>query len=486
MRKTNKRNYFIISSIILFLSILSLFSCKVKDSIDEMNKLRDIEKTEDYGALSDFLKSLPKTQQEKAQTPYNEINTFLKGRNEILSSNYKDGFETLARFLFTYPSSYYESEASYLLGQALIYMIENDPLYVEEFYTKLISEGITEGEENAEVNSTNQSNDLKNIYSQMGIIEKNGNYSFNGYIFDRIIQDSESLFPLKDFAYYFSIRHRFKNINLQNDKESFITNVNYLKRFSDRYRTSVLQESILNNKSYFPESLPFELSVREKSDYDKTVQTVKERIEKIKPAFEEDYYIIGNGIIIRDRIPAIDGRENELFKLYNYDYVKVINKTNVYNSSNREREDWALVRYDTYYGPIIGWSYLRYMTNDFKNIEEVFESYKSAMNNYKNYDYIKSADYFAYVLSQAETNYFTDKSVYFLWKVNNKIGELVSSKHNPYYDYVLNYPNYFYYNTNNYILQSSTLLYNYLIKYFPRSPYRFVISGDSEAEYNID
>ena len=230
----------------------------------------------------------------------------------------------------------------------------------------------------------------------------------------------------------------------------------------------------------------FELSQREKTDYDNTVKTVRERIEKIKPAFEEDYYIIGNGIIIRDRIPAIEGRENELFKLNNYDFVKVLNKTNVYNARDREREDWALVRYDTYYGPIIGWSYLRYMTNNFNNIEEVFESYKSAMNNYKNYDYLKSADYFSYVLSQAETNYFTDKSVYFLWKVNNKIGELVSSKNNPYYDYVLNYPKYFYYNTNNSTLHSSTLLYNYLIKIMPSNPYRFVISGDSEAEYSVD
>ena len=485
MRK--KINYLIvILFIILSLISIHLISCKVKDSIEEMQKLRTIEKTEDYGALSDFLRALPKNQQENAQTPYNEINTFLKGRNEILSSNYKDGFETLARFLFTYPSSYYESEASYLLGQALIFMIENNPLYVEEFYKKLITEGIVEGEENSEVNATNQSNALKNIYNQMGIIERNGVYSFNGYVFDRIVQDSESVFPLKDFAYYFSIRHRFKNINSKEDKESFITNVNYLRRFSDRYRTSVLQENILNNKSYFPESLPFELNSREKADYDNTIKTVRERIEKIKPAFEEDYYIIGNGIIIRDRIPAIEGRENELFKLYNYDFVKVLNKTNVYNARDREREDWALVRYDTYYGPIIGWSYLRYMTNDFNNIEEVFESYKSAMNNYKNYDYLKSADYFSYVLSQSETNYFTDKSVYFLWRVNNKIGELVSSKNNPYYDYVLNYPKYFYYNTNNSTLHSSTLLYNYLIKIMPSNPYRFTISGDSEAEYSVD
>ena len=123
MRK--KINYLIvILFIILSLISIHLISCKVKDSIDEMQKLRTIEKTEDYGALSDFLRALPKNQQENAQTPYNEINTFLKGRNEILSSNYKDGFETLARFLFTYPSSYYESEASYLLGQALIFMIE--------------------------------------------------------------------------------------------------------------------------------------------------------------------------------------------------------------------------------------------------------------------------------------------------------------------------------------------------------------------------
>ena len=88
--------------IIISFVIMFVLSCRVKDSIDEIQKLRTIEKTEDYGALSDFLKSLPKNQQENAQTPYNEINTFLKGRNEILASNYKEGFETLARFLFTY------------------------------------------------------------------------------------------------------------------------------------------------------------------------------------------------------------------------------------------------------------------------------------------------------------------------------------------------------------------------------------------------
>lgn len=487
--KSYKRNYLKKAAILFFISVI-LISCKVKDSIDEFQKLKTIENTEDYGPLGEFLKSLPKTQEEGAQTPYNEINTFIKGRNQILASNYKEGFETLARFLFTYPSSYYESEASYLLGQALIYMIENNPLYVEEFYKKLISEGIVEGEENKEADLNNESvesNALRNIYGQMGIVLRDGNYSFNGYVFDRIIQDGESAFPLKDFAYYFSVRHRFKNIISKDDKESFITNVNYLKRLSDRYRTSVLQESVLNNKSYFPEILPFELTASEKSDYNKTVQTVRERIAKIKPAFEEDYYVIGSGVIIRDRIPAVEeGRVNELFKLYNYDFVKVLNKTNVYNSRERQNEDWALVKYETYYGPIIGWSYLRYMTNNFRNIEEVFESYKSAMNNYKNYDYIKSADYFSYVLSRPETNYFTDKSVYFLWKVNNKIGELVSSKNNPYYDYVLNYPKYFYYNTNTSTLQSSTLLYNYLIKILPTNPYRFVISGDSEAEYGVD
>ena len=473
--------------LLILMAACILISCKVTKSIDEYQKLKTIEKTEDYGPLGDFLKTLPKTEGENAQSPYNELTAFIKGRNQILSSNYKEGFETLARFLFTYPSSYYESEASYLLGQALIYMVENEPLYIEEFYTQLLSEGIVEGEENNDDNVTNLTASLNNIYSQLGIVVKDGKYSFNGYTFDRILQDEESAFPLKDFAYYFSIRHRFSNIENENDKAKFITNITYLKRFSERYRTSVLQESILNNKSYFPDVLPFDLTANEKKNYNDTVEAVKNRIEGIRAAYEEEYYVIGNGIIIRDRIPAVtSGTEKELYKLYNYDFVTVLNKTNVYNAKEREREDWALVRYDTYYGPIVGWSYLRYMTNNIQNIEDIFENYKSAMNSYKNYDYLKSSDFFSYILNSPETNYFTDKSVYFLWKVNNKIGELVSSKNNPYYEYVLDYPKYFYYNTNNNVLQSSTLLYNYLIKILPTNPYRFVISGDSEAEYSVD
>ena len=473
--------------LVVLMCIVFLQSCKVANSIDEYQKLKTIEETEDYGPLGDFLKTLPKTEEENAQSPYNELTAFITGRNQILSSNYKEGFETLARFVFTYPSSYYESEASYLLGQALIYMVENDPLYIENFYTNLLSEGIVEGEENNDDSVTDLGTSLKNIYSQLGIIVKDGKYSFNGYTFDRILQDEESAFPLKDFAYYFSIRHRFSSIEKEEDKGKFITNINYLKRFSDRYRTSVLQESLLNNKSYFPDVLPFDLTANEKKNYNDTVETVKKRISAIKAVFEEEYYVIGNGVIIRDRIPAITpGKEKELYRLYNYDFVTVLNKTNVYNAKEREREDWALVRYDTYYGPIVGWSYLRYMTNNIQNMEDVFDNYKSAMNSYKNYDYLKASDFFSYILNNPQTNYFTDKSVYFLWKVNNKIGELVSSKNNPYYKYVLDYPKYFYYNTNNNVLQSSTLLYNYLIKILPTNPYRFVISGDSEAEYSVD
>ena len=233
--------------------------------------------------------------------------------------------------------------------------------------------------------------------------------------------------------------------------------------------------------------LPFELTGNEKTEYDKTMKTIKDRIEAIKPVLNEDYYIRGNGIIIRDRIPAISiGKETELYVMQNYDFVTVLNKTNVYNNKERENEDWSLVRYDTYYGPIIGWSYSRYMTNDIEPVKDVFEHYKSAMNYYKNYDYLKSANYFSYILNQKTTNYFTDKSVYFLWKVNNKIGEIVSSKDSLYYDYVLEYPKYFYYNTNTSVLQSSTLLYYYLVKIMPTNPYRFVISGDSEAEYSVD
>ena len=216
----------LLNTIISVLFIILLQSCKVANSLNEYQKLKTIEKTEDYGSLSDFLKNLPKSEEENAQSPYNELTAFITGRNQILSSNYKEGFETLARFLFTYPSSYYESEASYLLGQALIYMVENDPNYIEQFYKQLLSEGIVEGEENNDDAVTNVNTSLTNIYRQLGIVVKDGKYYFNGYTFDRILQDEESAFPLKDFAYYFSIRHRFSNIETANDKYKFIILIN--------------------------------------------------------------------------------------------------------------------------------------------------------------------------------------------------------------------------------------------------------------------
>ena len=92
-------------SIIILISAVFICSCKAADSINEYKKLKDIENTEDYGPLGNFLKTLPQTEEENTQSPYNELTTFITGRNQILSSNYKEGFETLARFLFTYPSS---------------------------------------------------------------------------------------------------------------------------------------------------------------------------------------------------------------------------------------------------------------------------------------------------------------------------------------------------------------------------------------------
>lgn len=468
----------------LILSLLFLVSCNVKESIGDYYKIKTIENTQDYGNLGEFLRTLPKTEDENNQSSYNEFSTFIKGRNQILSSNYKEGFETLARFLFTYPSSYYESEASYLLGQSLIYLVENDPSYITAFYTKLISENIGEGNTRSD---SGKIEDLRNIYKQLGIRIQDNKYSFNGAIFDRILEDEESSFPLKDFVYFFSIRHRFSAITSENDKSKFITNLTYLERFSDRYRTSILQESILNNKSYFPDRLPFQLNDRDRKMYTDIMKTVRERINDMRPNMEESYYVTGNGVIIRDRIPALSTvREKELYKLYNYDFVTVLKKTNVYNRKERENEDWALVRYDTYYGPIVGWSYIRYMTNDFRGIGDTYEVYKTAMNSYNNYDFLKAAENFSFVLNNRDINYFTDKSVYFLWKVNNKIGELVSSKNSAYYQYVLDFPKYFYYNTNSSSLKSSTLLYNYLIKILPNNPYRFVISSDSDTEYGID
>lgn len=477
----------ILKKIIIFLLLIfpvTVSSCK------ERIRVEGVESKEDYNNLSLFLSSLPKTQMPSVQSPYNEITTFLKGREEVLSEKYREGFETLARFLYTYPSSYYESEATYLLGQSVMYMLVTDPEYISEFYNKLNKEGIVEGEtiaENIDESDTQTEKfSINEIYDKLGIKKNDGVYYFNGAPFSRIVRDSGSTFHLKDFAYYFSIKNKFISINKEEDKNSFMTNVGLLEQFSDRYRTSVLQESILDDKRYFPDYLPFQLTSVERKEYRDVLDTVRERISYIKPDIDESAYVIGNGVIIRDRIPSITtGTEKELHRLYNYDFVTVLKKTNVYNKKSKQDEDWVLVRYNTYYGPIVGWSYAQYITND-ASLKDIFNNYKMAMIAYNNYDYLKASDFFSYILSYSNTNYFTDKSAYFLWKVNNKIGELVSSKGSPYYKYVKDYPKYFYYNTNSSVLQSSTLLYNYLIKIMPNSPYRFVISDDSDMEYGVE
>ena len=463
--------------------IMTLLSCSnKKDKV--ANVIIDTGK--EGNNLKKFLKTLPKKEADDSQTPYAEISMFLKGRDEVIKKDYAQGFETLARFLYTFPSSFHKSEASYLLGKTVIYMLESNPLYIKEFYQILNEETTTNSNTDNFEDSQPEKFSIDNVYKQLGIVEKDGNLSFNGEPFKRILRDEDSRFLLNDFAYYYSIRHRFSDIKIESDEERFGTNVMLLEALSDRYRTSVLQSILYSNKSYFPDSLPFKLNRTELAEYNSVKKNVLKRIKDIEPEYEKQAYVIGNGIIIRDRIVMPNaGKEKNLTKLQNYNFVTILKSKDIYNRQTREKDNWVLVEYDTFYGPLVGWAYGQYFTND-SNLAEVFDTYKNAMTAYDNYYYIEASNLFSGVLSYANTNYFTDKSAYFLWRLNNKVGDLVTSKDNPYYNYVEEYPKYFYYNTNTSILHSSTLLYNYLTKIMPDSPYKFRISGDSETVYNTD
>ena len=49
--------------LIILMSVILFQSCKVANSINEYQKLKTIEDTEDYGPLGNFLKTLPKTEE---------------------------------------------------------------------------------------------------------------------------------------------------------------------------------------------------------------------------------------------------------------------------------------------------------------------------------------------------------------------------------------------------------------------------------------
>lgn len=463
--------------------ITTLLSCSnKKDKIDNVI----IDAAKESNNLKNFLKALPKRESGNSETPYAEISMFLRGRDEVIMKDYASGFETLARFLYTFPSSFHKSEATYLLGQTVIYMLESNPLYIQEFYEILNEESATNANVDDFKDSQPDKFSIKDVYKQLGIVERDGNLSFNGAPFSRILRDDDSRFLLNDFAYYYSIRHRFSDIKIESDKERFGTNAMLLEALSDRYRTSVLQSILYNNKSYFPDSLPFKLGRGEAGEYNNMKKIVLKRINDIESEYKKPAYVIGNGIVIRDRILAPNaGKEKELTKLQNYNFVTILKSKDIYNRRTRENDNWILVEYDTFYGPLVGWAYGKYFTND-SNLSEIFDTYKNAMTAYDNYYYIEASNLFSGVLSYVGTNYFTDKSAYFLWRLNNKVGDLVTSRDNPYYKYVGEYPKYFYYNTNTSILHSSTLLYNYLTRIMPDSPYKFRISGDSETVYNTD
>jgi len=472
--------------ILLSLIFINILSCSEKDTFGKIeNSIVDAD--ESSKNLKYFLKNLPREESKSSKTPYIELSMFIKGRNAVTSKNYREGFESLAEFLYLFPSSYYESEATYLLGQSVIYMLSSDPLYIKEFYVNLNNQISADESEEFSDDSKLGNFSIDDIYNQLGIVVSDeGDLSFNGAPFSRIVNEDDSIFLLKDFAYYYSIRHRFSKIETENDKDRFNTNVMLVKALSDRYRTSVLQSILFNDKSYFPSNLPFTLNRDEKNYYRKMNNILTKRIDDMTPDQRVTAYVNGNGIIVRDRmvLPKA-GTEKKLTTLNNYNFVTILKSRDVYNTRAREEQNWILVEYDTFYGPLVGWAYGKYFTND-TAVTDVFSDFRDAMKLYDSYYYIEASNIFSSILSLENTSYFTDKSAYFLWRVNNKIGELVSLQNNIYYDYVRSYPKYFYYNTDSSVLHSSTLLYNYIIKTMPDSAYKFRISGDSETVYSID
>lgn len=477
MNKNMKKYLFI-----FIMVVLSIYGCKRKKLVKaiEVNGVKD----SNYNNLNTLLRTLPNKDDKNSESSYVEINSFLLGRDAVMSKRYKEGFDILASFLDIYPSSFYEPEASYLLGLATINMLESEPSYIETVYKRINEEAKKRSKDSSSDRDTEEFS-MAEVYKNLGITSKDGKLTFNGAPLSRIARDTSSTFLLKDYAYFFSISNRFSKIEGEEDKNKFISNVKLLTQFSDRYRTSHLQEIILTNTEYFPNHLPFNLNRTEYKEYSETIDTVNDRIKDIYPRLNEYAYVIGNGIIIRDRIPTTtSGTEKELYVLNNYEYVKVLNRKTVKNTRTREEDNWLLVEYDTYYGPVIGWSYAQYFTND-NNLSEVFEIFRSAMKEYNQYNYLEASDLYSKVLSYPK-NYFTDKAAYLLWRVNNKIAELVTSKNNEYYDYVVAYPKYFYYNTSTSTLHSSTLLYNYLIKVMPDSQYKFKISSDSDTDYSVE
>lgn len=486
-------------SILLFLAVFFICSCSSEKSYLEG-------KLEEENATLAYLKTIPKEIGEMEFTASNELDVFLKARDDYYDGNYKDSLLATLKALYYYVPSSYETEVLYLLGKVMPYIVKENPFYIEECYNH-----IKEQFELLEIPSEDFT--IKNFYSFIGIEErKDGSLRYNNAPLIRILEEDSSALIPKDDLYYEIRKNDFQTVRDANDRQRFMLNINRLSFFSDLYRTSDKQAILLDNNSYFPKELPFTLDAEQRERYSSLVSKIRERVELITPEISERAYVIGDRVRIRDRIRTSSMDDTiTLHHLNDYDSVEVLRKFEVKLRGRDNPEAWVLVKYNSVYGDIVGFSLARYFRNidgsdyniklpvddieeteegvdednvsevvvyDYSVDVEVYQKFTDALENYRNHNYIEAADGFAFVLNQDITNYFTDKSSYLLWRVNNSIASLITSQSDPYYQYAKKYPNYFVYNQKDEALASSILLYSYLINTIPDSKLKFKMSGE--------
>ncbi len=453
------------SKIFFIFILLSIFIL----SCDKKN-----EETEEDGETLIYLKNLVKEEDASALGAYNELNYFLQARDDFYEQRYKSSFNALLKVLYYYSPSSYEAEALYLIGQIIPIIIKEEPTYIQESYENIYSQMTNNSQSDEELS-------IENFYSFLGLEYKDNKFKYNGEPLKRILDDeSVSLIP-KDDIYYYLSKQRYQKIEDEDDKNNFLLNIHRLSFLSDMYRTSDIQKFIFDNENYFPKNLPFKLSYNENKKYNDLVKKLEERVENITPEINEKSYVTGDKVRIRDRVPksSIDDGPT-LYYLNNYDTVEVLRRFKRKQKGKSEEDEWLLIKYDSPYGEIIGFSYAKYFEDANKIDEKLYNIFSTAVTNYYSHKYIDAANGFSYVLSQDSTNYFTDKACYLLWKVNNAIGPLVTSKQTLYYDYAKKHPNYFMYDEDKGILKSSMLLYSYLVSIMPDSTLKFKISGESD------
>ncbi len=489
-----EKKYIFILFVILILMIVT--SCSKKSSLETHLEAES-------GTLS-YLKTIPKAGDENQFNSSNELDIFLKAKEDYFAGNYEEALLGSLKVLYYYLPPTYETEALYFLGKTIPYVLAEDPSYIEECYNTL-------KEQFAILEIADDDFTIENFYSFIGIEERsNGTLRYNNAPLARILEDDSSALIPKDDLYYDIRKGDYQTVRDANDRQRFMLNINRLSFFSDLYRTSDKQQLLLNNNSYFPKELPFTLDAEQRARYNSLVDKITERVEAITPNISEQAYVIGDRVRIRDRIRTSSMDDTiTLHYLNDYDSFQVLRKFEVNLRGRSEPESWVLIKYNAVYGDIVGFALARYFRNidgsdysikvskdleddtndasiaivnsdDYRVDPEVYSNFTNALDSYRNHKYIEAADYFAAVLAEDDTNYFTDKSSYLLWRVNNRIASLITTTTDQYYQYAKSYPNYFVYNEKEETLVSSVLLYSYLINTVPNSKLKFKMSGESD------